>query len=112
MLVRELRKLVGEKALSITALASWCLSDNWIATLPIDAAVHMVYRLGPNRESIRAKLRSDRRFAEPMCAGNVGYSAHEEVVWLEGLERVFLFHPLPWTPERFRTFVDRLEVSR
>ena len=112
MLVRELRKLIGDKALSITAFSSWCMSDNWIATLPIDAAVPMVYRLGPNRESIVRRLRSERRFAEPLCAGNAGYSADEEAVWLEGLERVFLFHPLPWTPERFRAFIDRLESSR
>ncbi len=112
MLVRELRKRIGDKALSITALASWCMLDNWIAALPIDAAVPMVYRLGPNRESILGKLRSERRFAEPMCAGNVGYSADEEAVWLKGLERVFLFHPSPWTEDRFRTLVDRLEASR
>ena len=87
------------------------MSDNWIGTLPIDAAVPMLYRLGPDRESVVTELRSARRLAEPICAGNVGYSADEPAVWLDGLERVFLFHPMPWTSERFRTFVDRLEAS-
>lgn len=112
LLLREIRGLVGDARLSITALASWCMADNWIGSLPIDAAVPMVYRLGPERESILASLRSKRRFVEPVCAGNVAYSADEEPVPLDGLERVFLFHAHPWTLERFRTFTARLEALR
>lgn len=112
LLLSELRGLIGDADLSITALASWCQFDNWISALPIDSAVPMVYRLGARRESVVARLRTEPAFREPLCAGNVGYSADEPAVWLAGLERVFLFHPQPWTRERFQTFVDRLEASQ
>ena len=112
LLLDELRGLIGDADLSITALASWCQFDNWISTLPIDSAVPMAYRLGAQRASVVARLRAERTFHEPVCAGNVGYSADEPVVWLAGLERVFLFHPRSWTRERFETFVDRLEASQ
>ena len=112
MLLEELNELIGEAALSITALASWCMSDNWIGSLPIEAAVPMLYRMGPDRESVAARLRDERGFVEPMCAGNVGYSGDEELLPVDGIERVFLFHPMPWTLERFRTLVERVEVSR
>lgn len=110
MLLEQLNELTGEAALSITALASWCMSDDWIGSLPIEAAVPMLYRMGPDRESIAARLRGEHGFAEPICAGNAGYSDDEELVRIDGLERVFLFHPMPWTPERFRTFVERVET--
>ena len=109
-LLLELRNLIGDAGLSITALASWCMHDNWIGVLPIDAAVPMVYRLGPQRESILAALRTERGFAEPVCAGNVGYSADEPLVRIDDVERVFLFNPQPWTRERFRTLAGRLEA--
>ena len=112
LLLLELRNIIGDAELSITALASWCLFDNWIAGLPIDSAVPMVYRLGNRRESIVTRLRAERAFMEPICAGNVGYSADEPAVWLRDLERVFLFHPLPWTRERFQAFIDQLEELR
>ena len=112
LLLSELRSLIGDAGLSITALASWCQFDNWIGALPIDSAVPMVYRLGSRRESVVARLRTERAFREPVCAHNVGYSADEPVVRLAGMERVFLFHPQPWTRERFETFVDRLEASQ
>ena len=112
LLLTELRGLIGDADLSITALASWCQFDNWISALPIDSAVPMVYRLGARRESVVARLRTERAFREPLCAGNVGYSADEPVVRLVGIERVFLFHPQPWTRERFETFVDRVEASQ
>ena len=112
LLLLELRNIIGDAKLSITALASWCLLDNWITILPIDSAVPMVYRLGTQRESIVKKLRAKGAFPEPICAGNVGFSADEPAVWLRDLERVFLFHPLPWTRERFQAFIDQLEELR
>lgn len=112
LLLSALRGLVGDADLSITALASWCQFDKWISALPIDSAVPMVYRLGARRESVVARLRTEGAFREPLCAGSAGYSADEPVIWLAGLERVFLFHPQPWTQERFETFVDRVEASQ
>src|SRR5882724_3846007 len=38
--------------LSITALASWCISDTWIKDLPIDDAVPMLFRMGADNSQI------------------------------------------------------------
>ena len=111
-LLVELRERAGDARLSITALASWCMFDNWIRALPIDAAVPMVYRLGRGRDSIVTRLVRERTFSEPICAGNVGYSADEPIIWVEGLRRVFLFHPKPWTEDRFSVLIHQLEKSR
>ncbi len=41
-LLNDLRRQLPESmALSITALASWCLGDNWLPELPVDEAVPM-----------------------------------------------------------------------
>ncbi|MYJ75180.1 MAG: hypothetical protein F4089_08805 [Gammaproteobacteria bacterium] len=41
-LLEELRGRIGDSALSITALASWCFHDDWVETLPVDAVVPML----------------------------------------------------------------------
>jgi hypothetical protein len=57
-LLVELRNRLGPgKRLSIAALASWCLGDDWLLGLPIDEAVPMLYRMGPEAEAIRATER-------------------------------------------------------
>jgi hypothetical protein len=48
-MLSELRsRLPAQTLLSITALASWCAFDDWIAHLPVDEAVPMFFRMGPN----------------------------------------------------------------
>ena len=46
-LLSELRASLSPKiSISITALASWCLFDNWIKGLPVDETVPMMFSLG------------------------------------------------------------------
>ena len=108
-LLDELRAGIGDTALSITALASWCFRDDWVRTLPVDAVVPMIYRMGRGGDVIRATLYDERAFPAPICAGNIGYSADEPLAPVDGLRRVFLFHPEPWSEDRFRTFVRQVE---
>src|SRR6185503_6141133 len=42
LLQRVRRELSPSVGLSMTALASWCAGDNWIADLPVDEAVPML----------------------------------------------------------------------
>ena len=107
-LLRALRGRIGDTALSIAALASWCFHDAWIDTLPIDAAVPMIYRMGPDTDYIRTTLFAKRKFPAPICHGNIGYSADEPLAPIDRLERVFLFHPQPWTQERLAHFQGRI----
>ena len=49
-LLEQLRTRIGDAALTITALASWCFHDDWVETLPVDAVVPMIYRMGSGRK--------------------------------------------------------------
>lgn len=108
-LLDALRVRTGEAKLSITALASWCFYDDWVRALPVDAVVPMIYRMGPEGDAIRHTLYTEREFPAPVCAGNIGYSADEPLAPVDGLRRVFLFHPKPWTEHSFRAMIEKVE---
>ena len=109
-LLEELRMRAGGARLSITALASWCFEDGWTERLPVDAMVPMMYRMGRDGEAIRRVLHAERAFPNPKCAGSVGYSSDEPLAPVDGVRRVFLFHPRPWTEERLAAMVRRVEA--
>jgi hypothetical protein len=94
--LRELRRrMPPDLPLSITALASWCSYDNWIAGLPVDEAVPMFFRMEPDRHRAPADA---RHFVvrEPLCMGSVGVSTSE--IWPEGMatKRVYVFADRGW----------------
>ena len=109
-LLAALRRRTGDAELSITALASWCFRDDWIRALPVDAVVPMIYRMGRGGDAIRHTLYAERGFPAPLCAGNVGYSADEPLAPVDGLARVFLFHPEPWSERRFAALREDVEA--
>lgn len=111
-LIEELRARTRGLKLSITALASWCFHDDWTEGLPVDAVVPMIYRMGRDGDFIRHALDAEREFPNPICAGNVGYSADEPLAPVDGLRRVFLFHPEPWSERRFTELVGKVEALR
>ena len=111
-LLEELRARTGGARLSITALASWCFYDDWTEGLPVDAVVPMIYRMGPDAGVIRHTLYVERAFPNPICAGNIGYSSDEPLAPVDGLNRVFLFVPEPWTELQFTQLVQRVEALR
>jgi len=96
LLARLRARLAPGTPLSITALASWCVEDDWLAGLPIDEAVPMLFRMGPvNQPYLHlARSRSDAR-AE--CRGALGLSVDEPRAVDAARRRVYLFNPKPWT---------------
>ncbi len=97
-LLRELRRrLPRGQWLSITALASWCLDDNWIAGLPINEAVPMLFRMGRDASEVRRRLRTGGDFNEHACRVSLGVSTDEPLPRLPRGRRVYIFHPKPWT---------------
>ncbi len=107
------RKLHTEIPLSITALASWCIGDPWLAQLPsgtIDEAVPMLFRMGPDAANVAAFLRSSEEFRVPACQNSLGVSTDEPISqqlltkqfpgmpasWHK--KRIYVFAPTPWTP--------------
>jgi len=85
------QRLPARIPLSITALASWCLGDRWLAGLPIDEAVPMLFRMGVDDEQVRHRLDAGEDFAEPLCRASVGLATDEPAPRLLPGRRRYLF---------------------
>ena len=96
-LVFRVRELLPQSMpLSMTALASWCLGDNWLSDLPVDEVVPMLFRLGVNREQFASRLQSDEEpFSQP-CNLSAGVSTDEKI-HPPKRKRLYIFSPKPWT---------------
>ena len=77
--------------LTITALASWCSYDAWIADLPVTDAVPMLFRLGPDR------YRPGDSFRVKLCQNSIGISTDEPIIRLPRVRRIYIFHPGSWS---------------
>ena len=96
--LREVRQaLPPTMVLSITALASWCMDDGWIDGLPVDEAVPMLYRMGPDARDILSRLDKGKDFANRPCRHSVGVSLDEQIPKLPKGRRVYVFTPGSWS---------------
>jgi len=99
-LLQDLRKnLPPEKSLSITALVSWCMKDNWLEGLPVDEVVPMLFRMGPRTDSILHILESGNDFDASICRNALGISLDEPVAKIPPHRKLYIFSPHPFTPE-------------
>jgi len=99
-LLTDLRgRLPASMPLSITALASWCIYDDWIADLPIDEAVPMLFRMGTGTQEITAYLRGGGDFGPALSRQSVGIALDEPGIAGPAGRRVYLFSPHAWTRE-------------
>ena len=97
-LVVAVRQAVGvELPLSITALASWCAQDRWMAGLPVDEAVPMLFRMGPVNMPYAGLARSPSTAAAE-CRGALGTSLDEPLHVRAAGRRLYVFNAAPWTP--------------
>jgi hypothetical protein len=97
-LLTDLRgRLPAAMPLTMTALTSWCLDDDWISNLSIDEAVPMVYRLGPARNEIISYLHGGGDFVSTLSRRSIGLSLDADVAGLARGKRVYLFSARPWT---------------
>jgi hypothetical protein len=106
-LLTELRKST-DLPIGVTALASWCDGDSWLAGEPISEAVPMFFRMGRN-ESKGMPVRT------AVCRSSIGLSTDER--WPErrpdGLRnpsRIYVFNPQVWTEAEYRAVVAQAEV--
>jgi Protein of unknown function (DUF3142) len=101
------RRMPPELPLSMTALASWCSSDDWIGGLPVDEAVPMFFRMEPDRRYAPADL-PQFHIREPLCMGSIGISTHEQrAVSLAG-KRVYIFPDRGWREDLPLVTEDKL----
>jgi len=98
-LLREVRKrMPALMPLSITVLASWCAADDWLGGLPVDEAVPMFFRMGPDHPP-RDQTGWTYPLREPLCESSAGISMDEPWPALKADKRLYVFHPGAWTPE-------------
>ncbi len=94
---------------SITALASWCIFDNWIKDLPLDEAVPMMFSLGRERQKILLYFRNKNDFRVDLCRKSLGISLEDNEVNQVMLPlvkqrkipvRIFIFTRTAWNAKK------------
>jgi hypothetical protein len=98
-LLKDLRQqLPDDVALSMTALASFCIGDRWLTDLPVDEAIPMIFRMGTDDQPIKRLLADGNDFREPLCRKSYGVSLDEPIrVNFETARRRYVFNPHSWT---------------
>jgi len=112
LLLELRRQLPPSIPISITALTSWCIGDRWMAGVPIDEAVPMLFRMGVGQADVTNWMRSGHDFREPACRTSLGISVDERWPKLPAERRVYAFSPAPWTERSFEHLVGELEAWR
>lgn len=103
-LLAELRQqLPASTPISITALASWCIGDDWMTGLPINEAVPMLFRMGVGTTEVASWMKTGRDFRQPACRDSLGISSDEPWKTLPSGRRLYVFSPSPWTERALAT---------
>jgi hypothetical protein len=109
-LLVELRKRLPENiALSMTALASWCMYDGWLSSVPVDEAVPMLFRMGVDERNIVSYLNSGNDWHIEGCRQSYGISTDEPERIIDRSRRVYFFNPRSWTKEDFQRIKDKVK---
>jgi hypothetical protein len=109
-LLTELRaKISATMPLSITALASFCLSDPWIKDLPVDEAIPMIFRMGADNHKVKNLLKNGTDFSIPLCQHSYGIATDEPLAMnVDKTRRVYVFKgsSAGWTSGDIDKLVD------
>lgn len=95
------RKMPKQLKLSMTALASWCLQDDWLACMPADEVVPMVFSMGVDQKRVLTIMK-ERRLKVPFGPKSVGLRIDEPLSFQQvardsdKYERIYLFSSKGW----------------
>jgi len=106
--VAGLRRRLPDAALSVTALASWCLTESWTGRLAADEVVPMLLRMGPDGRKVREHFLNGGDFRSASCRTSLGVAADELPPALPAGRRIYVFSPRRWTAETYRTIRARI----
>ncbi len=106
VIIEVRRRLPERVGLSITALASWCMDDDWLSDLPIDEAVPMLFRMAADGKQIASRLDDGEDFTSPLCRHSFGISTDETRPNLSSSRRLYVFSPDPWTESSVRSIME------
>jgi Protein of unknown function (DUF3142) len=101
------RQLPDSMPLSMTALASWCLYDDWLTGLPVDEVVPMAFRMGADQQRVRRHL-AHGDFRPAYCRHSLGISTDEPLPTLQARRRLYMFHPHAWRPEAMTSILEEV----
>ena len=103
------QKLPANVSLSITALASFCIGDRWLADLPVDEAVPMIFRMGADDKRIKSFLVDGNDFPEPLCQTSYGIALDEPLTMkFAERRRLYVFDDHAWTEKDVALLDERL----
>jgi len=109
LIVDVRKRLPATTRLSITALASWCMSDDWLSDLPIDEAVPMLFRMAADGKQIVNRLNSGDDFAEPLCRQSYGLSLDEQRPTRFPSRSLYIFNPDAWTEQSVHELLESIK---
>lgn len=105
------RRMDPAMPLSMTALASWSFTDDWIKDLPVDEAVPMCFDMGADAPFILARLRAHHDFTDPLARHGTGVGLQQSLPWIPGRpfarRRVYVFSHQPWTSTTLHNAIQR-----
>jgi hypothetical protein len=107
LLIELRRRLPEQIPLSITALASWCMHDDWLTGLPVDEAVPMLFRMGVDQRQIVSYLNTGARFRPVLCRDSAGISTDETLLTMPTTKRLYIFSTADWSPVTVRHMIER-----
>jgi len=106
------RGLPAGTKLSMTALASWCMFDDWLGNAPVDEIVPMLFRMQKDGPAITKSLANGGDFRNPRCRDAFAISSDSPIPRAPPGRRVYLFNPRSWTPTAFGQAQHAVEAWR
>jgi len=97
LLFRLRRQLPLNQPLSITALASWGLSDDWLHGVPVNEIVPMLFNMGPEGGQVRRLLARDGGFPDPRFNAAAGLELEAPPTRVPARARIYLFDSRGWS---------------
>jgi hypothetical protein len=94
-------------ALQMTALASWCLGDNWIDSLPVDRVVPMLFDMGADAEQVGRYLLAGGDLLPGRCREAWGTSG-EDLRAPPTPRPIYIFSGRPWSAARLSRILQEL----
>ncbi|WP_442679381.1 hypothetical protein ACSBM8_18090 [Sphingomonas sp. ASY06-1R] len=106
------RALPASTTLSMTALTSWCMYEDWLNAAPVDEIVPMLFRMQDDGPAIIKTLADGGDFRNPRCRAALSVSSDSPVPRAPRGRRVYLFSPRSWTAQSFGQVRHAVEAWR
>lgn len=105
-----LRRRLPGAAISVTALASWCFSENWTGRLAADEVVPMLFRMGYDGRRVLANFTNGGDFRTAECRSSLGVATDQLPAVLPAGRRIYVFSPRRWTAETYKIVRTRIRT--